>query len=318
MSPGEGAADEATWPVEPAVVPKFNWPGAYGPNNTKVDFGMEDFYCAPQNDHYKSVVFVGTTGWCPACPDMIKHVNSIQPQLEAAGMMVVYVTIQDRNRQPANHEYANEHINQLITPAAGGYRVGDANTLPTAQGIQFSPIITAYPSVWVVRKSDMRIITHQKLSRYLLPLLEIAQSPDSDWSSPGPPDSTNNGTSPGNDPNCGPEDEEIYESQGNDDPMSAPTIPEGTFEGGICNIGFDFFKIEGAGTYRVDIEFEHNVGDLDLFVWDFNGNEPRADVYSDSVTDNESIELTVTESDVVMISGYNMATTPYTFTLTKL
>jgi hypothetical protein len=249
---------------------------------------------------------------------MISHVNSLQPQLEAAGMMVVYVTIQDRNRQPANHEYANEHINQIITPAAGGYRVGDANTLPTAQGIQYSPIITAYPSVWVVRKSDMRIITHQKLSNYLLPLLDIAQDVDADWSNPGPQMMTNNTNNPGNDPNCGPDDEEIYESQGNDDPLTAPTVPEGTFEGGLCNVGYDFFKVEGAGDYRVDLEFEHLVGDLDLFLWDFNSNEPRGDIYSDSATDNESIEFTVTDYEVVMVGGWDMATAPYTFTLTKL
>jgi hypothetical protein len=117
---------------------------------------------------------------------------------------------------------------------------------------------------------------------------------------------------------CGPADEEVYEASGNNDPTTAPVIPEGQFSGGICTYGdLDFFQIQGNGTYQIDMEFDHSIGDLDMTTWNLASGEPNDLPRSDTVTDDESMIVSVAGSLVFVIVGYN-STNTYTLTLTKL
>ena len=57
----------------------------------------------------------------------------------------------------------------------------------------------------------------------------------------------------------------------------------------------DYYRIELDGPWRLNLEFEHAVGDLDVEVWDVAGQQPERDlaeqiVGSYSQTDNESFE----------------------------
>jgi hypothetical protein len=203
-----------------------------------------------------------------------------------------------------------------MIPGGPGFRVGDNDTTilnasgehePAPMYITNQPIVTAFPSVWVVRKSDMQMIADQGRGNYYLPLSLIVQDPDADWSDPPPPPFVSN---------CEEGDEEIYEP--NDTTEDASVIPVGTFEGGICERGPDFYRIRLTGAWRATLDFTHADGDLDMFLWDKNndtflldGNGER--VGSAGTGDQEVVDFEGTT--FLMIYGYNGASSAYTLTL---
>lgn len=71
------------------------------------------------------------------------------------------------------------------------------------------------------------------------------------------------------------------------------------------------FTASATGDLTFTVNFAHATGDLDLIVYDENGNELDR---SDSVTNNESITVSASEGDnfVVHVYGYNGATNNYT------
>jgi hypothetical protein len=226
-------------------------------------------------------------------------------------MLIVYIEAEDQSGTPATHEFANEFITGIIGEGRPGIRLGDGETLPAPRTLIQSPVVQSFPSGWVVRRSDLNVIASQHASQYLLPFVQIAADPNSgEW----------NGT-PVIEPNCGPEDEEEYEGS-NDDPRSAPVIaPGATFDGGICAIGPDYYKIDIEGPWRADVNFQHSIGDLDLYLWDLQAGDIAKDennrpIGSDSITDNESLEWE--GPAVIMIFGYDNETTTYNFSLTPL
>ncbi len=292
------------------VMPNVGWANAHKPDGTVVEFTMEKWLNDAEYAHYNSIAFVLGTGWCPACPQYIEHVNSLSAQLESNNMMVVYIEAEDNSYAPATSEFAYAFINDHIGEGLG-LRVGDADTMPTPGAMIRSPVVQSFPSGWVVRRSDMTVIASQHASQYIIPFAQIAADPDSgDW----------NGE-PVIEPNCGEEDEETYEGS-NDDPRTAPVIEPGTsFDGGICAVGPDYYRIEIEGPWRADLEFSHGVGDLDMYLWDIEKGEVATDennrpIGSDSITDNESFEYE--GSAILLIFGYDYNTTTYTFSVNSL
>jgi hypothetical protein len=288
-----------------SVMPKLYWEGIYQGDGTQLDFGMEQFHCDPAFDQYKTALFLVTTGWCPACPDYIRHVHTLAGQLESAGMLIVFVEAENQDSTPSTHEDAHDHISHLIDGTTG-LRVGDGQTKPNARQIYNSPIIQSFPSAFVVRRSDMKVIADQNSAQFLLPLPEIALSPDQDWSNP-------DGQGGGNTFNCGAEDEEPYEP--NDTPDDAPSIEPGSFDGGVCGPAPDYYKINVEGPWTVTLEFIHDIGDLDLYIWDFEANAPDEETGSASITDDEMIQGQGPAT--IMVYGYQFASTTYTLTLTE-
>ena len=293
-----------------AVMPNVGWANAYQPDGTMVEFTMEKWLNDPEYAHFNSIAFILGTGWCPACPDYIAHVNSISGTLTANNMMIVYIEAEDNSYNPATSEFARDFVNDHIGDGPG-LRVGDADTMPAAGTMIRSPVVQSFPSGWVVRRSDMMVIASQHASQYILPFEQIAADPESgEW----------NGQ-PSIEPNCGEEDEETYEGS-NDDPRTAPSLEAGTtFDGGICGVAPDFYKIDIEGGWRADLEFSHSIGDLDLYLWDLEKGEIAKDennrpIGSDSITDNESFEYE--GPAVLMIFGYDYNTTTYTFSVTAL
>lgn len=293
-----------------AVMPNVGWANAHQPDGTQIEFTMEKWLNDPEYADYNSIAFVLGTGWCPACPQYIEHVNSISSTLEQNGMMIIYIEAEDNSYAPASSEFAYEYVGSHINDGPG-LRVGDGDTMPAPGAMIRSPVVQAFPSGWVVRRSDMTVIASQHASQYILPFEQIAADPDSgEW----------NGE-PSIEPNCGEEDEESYEGS-NDDPRSAPVIEAGeSFAGGICGVGPDYYAINIEGAWRADIEFSHSVGDLDLYLWDLEKGEVAKDennrpIGSDSITDNESFEWE--GPAVIMIFGYDYNTTTYNFSLTAL
>ena len=291
--------DAGNYVVLNEVVPNLGWTGAFLADGSTVDFTMEKFHCSEEYEGYSSLVLVLGTGWCPACPDYLRMMGGIAQDLDDAGMMVIFMEAQDINGVPSTNQDAAEFLDVLISDAPG-LRVGDGETEPRPETVIQSPIVEAYPAGFVVRKSDMMVIASQNASQYILPFNDMAAEPDADWSDLS-----------GEGPNCGPEDQEIYEP--NDDPAGAPVLEPGSFDGGICAPTYDFYRIEMEETWRLTLEFSHEQGDLDVHLWNFENEVPDFGTGSSTNSDNESFEHS--GPGTVIIYGYNLATALYTLTL---
>ena len=176
-----------------------------------------------------------------------------------------------------------------------------------------SALITHQPSAFVVRRSDMVVLaTQTKRMTEHLPYVEMAQDPNADWRNPGP--ATIRPIIPSN---CEDGDDEVYEP--NDSPDQAATIGEGAFDGGICGRRGDFYNIDLAGAWRLDLLFSHAVGDLDIALFNDRGimrdrmGGPLGPASSD---DNEVLEWR--GPAIIYIYGYEGATAPYRLELVSL
>ena len=144
-----------------------------------------------------------------------------------------------------------------------------------------------------------------------LPYVEIAQDPDADWGDPGP--ATILPVLPSNCPEGAEESGEP-----NNTPEEATQIGLGDFSGGICERRGDFYFVDVNGPWRLDLEFSHAVGDIDLIL--FEDGQPLYDrmgmpLGAGSGTDNETFEWR--GPVMVYIYGFNNETTPYTLTISE-
>jgi hypothetical protein len=123
--------------------------------------------------------------------------------------------------------------------------------------------------------------------------------------------------------NCGQGDEEA--SEPNDTIAEAALLEPGTHTGGICNQSPDYYRINLAGEWRLELQYSSDVGDLDVCVWD----EEIDDLYIDwsgniycGFTNEQSEEgkeiVEFTDSALIHIEGYHLASAPYQITLTPI
>jgi hypothetical protein len=278
---------------------------------------MRELFCDPDNAPSTVAVIVGA-GWCSACTTLT--VNIVNPNisaLTAANMQVLYIEAEDGQYNPATSVFAYRHLNRLIDDSPG-IRVGDKNTAMNEDAGPWSPedefIGThsdgSFPSAWVVRTSDMKVIADQNTSEYWLPFLLIAQDPNADWSEPPPP------PPPPFDSICGEGDDET--SEPNDTSLRAARLNEGVQSGGICTPAPDFYRIQTTGSWRVTLEFSHDVGDLDMYLWDKEANDVMQDDAGAPIASNGEGDIEMLESQgngIISIVGYGGASNVYNLTL---
>ena len=72
--------------------------------------------------------------------------------------------------------------------------------------------------------------------------------------------------------NCGGQEES---SEPNDVASQAAPLTVGSIDGGICDGMPDFFRVDVQGPWRVTLDFQHSVGDLDIHVWDEAQDAPE-------------------------------------------
>lgn len=156
------------------VAPPLFWLDAYMQDGSTTDLLLEQAYC--NAEQVSSILFVIGAGWCPYCPDYMRAVNDVTPQIEEAGGMVVYVEIETSGGAPANNMQANSIVDHEVTmPLGTSYRVGDGAT--QGANMPFSRAVSAIPSAFVVRTSDMRVIASQARSGSRLDWVSIARDP---------------------------------------------------------------------------------------------------------------------------------------------
>ena len=275
-----------------SVMPNVSWPNAHDEQGNQFAFSMRDFLCGSEYSQYTSIHFLITAEWCPYCPDYLRSVNNQAAQIEAAGGKIVYVEVQTNSRTLASSSQAHALINryQISNP---GFRVGDGDTQPMS-GI-FGRAVNAFPSMFVVRKSDMTVVANDTSQSHLSLAQQIS------------------GTGPM--PNCSSSDEESYEP--NDSEMMPATIAPGVnFDGGICTPNnLDWYLIDHAGGWTLDLTFTHATGDLDMYVFPENNIDPNNPLAaSESYDDNEQVSHS--GRALVVIAGFQGATTPYQIALT--
>ncbi len=306
--PPSGGSDAGTTPPPPSdcsypagphelnvnrTIPPLVWAEGYDESGNNVGLDLEAIHCDPRFADRSVIVFVVSAEWCPSCPDYVRRLGNDAAAITAAGGLVVYAEIEDRSYQPASAQLARSAIDRLIG-SAPGIRVGAAPN----RAVYRAPLIRAFPTAFVVRRSDMRVIEGGS-GRYF-DFVGLARQ------NGGPPPA----------PACGPSDEESYEP--NDTAAQAQVLPIGSFMGGICGANSDFYRIDRPGRWRVHLDFSHAVGDLDLYLWDEARNAYRTDgsgrkIGSDSNTDDEQYDGS--GPAVITILGYQGARAPYTLTL---
>lgn len=292
------------------VVPVVRWENALWADGTTTTLDLEEFFCNDEWSDYSSIHVVITTGWCPNCPNYINYVDSLGPQIEAAGGLVVFLTTETESGAPATHQYAQDHT-VPYAPNNSGLRIGDGEGVPP-MSIGSSPTIQFVPTSLIIRRSDMRVITDQRASEYNLPFVEIANDPELDWSNPGAPT-----VRPDEPRNCEELDEEVHEPNNRID--DAKTIEAEQIPGGVCDSNPDFFYVDVEGPWSAFLEFDNEVGDLDMYVWDVEAQRPMQDDLGEdiggySTDDNEYFEFA--DPAYLYIVGYDRATAPYNLLIT--
>ncbi len=291
------------------TMPPLYWESAFQ-RGEEFNFQLKDLYCDEETyGDYSVIAFVVGAGWCSACTAYTRDI--LKPKassLENAGVLIVFLEAQDENYEPSDSAYADRHLTRLVGKNFG-IRVGSLDTQPVANYLteETNGYIQAFPTVFVVRRSDMKIIADGTRSQNYLPLEQIARNPYDDWSNPD--DRFRN--------LCDGQEEDL---EPNNSAADAAAIEPGSFDGGICNPGPDYFRVNIPGAWRADLEFSHSTGNLDLWVWDERQDAPvlldGVPVGSYSDDDNESLEYE--GPALIRIDGLYGASAPYTFNLTEL
>ncbi len=290
------------------IMPAVSWDAAYLPDGSRTAFSLRSVYCGESYPEASVIIFVVGAGWCGACTEYSRALNTQAAAIEAAGGILVYVEAQTTSYRPADSTFAYQHLRNIIGTGPG-LRVGDADVLPTAEIFYNAPLTTQFPTAFVVRKSDLRIIADQTSSNSMLPYVNIARNPDGDWSNPSAPPFQNN---------CNSNDEEA--SEPNDTTAQAAPLGLQSVSGGICAAAPDFYRISHTGPWRLELEFRHALGDLDVYVWDeaqdqrLTQNGQR--VGSESYDDNEAFDWS--GPALIQVVGYQNASAPYVIRLTAL
>jgi hypothetical protein len=290
------------------VVPAIGWNDAHRPDGTQFRFTLEDFYCSDEWDEYTSIIFMIKAAWCAPCTSYAQgRLNPAAESLQANGAMIIYVESQDLDYELADSAYAHNHMSSLIGDGIG-LRVGDKSTIATPSGdvsipgyIQDTDFIQAFPTIFIVRRSDMKLIADS--SRFSLPLEDVIADLEADWSEPNVPMFTNN---------CEEGDEEA--SEPNNSFQEATPVSAGTYSGGICDQEPDIYLVEEAGDWIATLDFSHATGDLDVDVYPIGSNQ--AVISSDSSDDGEIVEYSGPVQ--LFIYGFNGASAPYSLTIEVL
>jgi hypothetical protein len=283
-------------------IPPMFWEGARTPDGQRITYKLEDVAC---DEDVSVVVFVLGAAWCGACSAYAMRLNAEADAFEAAGGRIVYVELQDANSEPADSDFAYGHLGNLIGDGPG-IRVGDLDTRPGELFLTNNAELTGLPTVYVVRRRDMTVITTADILGDRS-LVDVAMDPEADWQNP-PPLPFNG--------NCGPADEEPGEP--NDTAAQATPLALGdSIGGGVCDPAGDFYQIDEPGPWKLTLDFSAAEGDLDVYAWDTATDEPLRIagnvVGSDGTGDHE--EFVHQGPTLVRVVGFRQASTTYSLKL---
>jgi hypothetical protein len=297
------------------IMPPVGWESAFNKEGVEMPFSLDDFRCFADYADKETLLVIFGAGWCPACTLYTRLVDRQAERLARAGMEVLHICMQTADLGAASSAYANGHITRIIG-SGHGIRVGDRDSFiegeRDANYLTELDFLRVFPTVLVLRKSDMSIIADSRDKRRYLPIEEIALDPNGDWSNPDATPVVSR---------CAEGDEEATEEDNNFF-AGAPELGAGTMEGGICNGDADYFRINVAGRWRATLTFQHATGDLAMYLWDNRTSQPLTNargeiIGSDTLTDTET--FTHEGPATLLIEGFmRRQTAPYTLTIEAL
>ena len=173
-------------PAEPdfgEVFPNLSWRVAYKADGGLTTFSMREVFCSEEYADVETIVFIASSIWCPNCPDYMQYIADLSDAFAEANSLIIWLEVQDRDYNRASSAEAVEHVNRIVGNAPG-IRVGDEDTLP-APAFDRNFLVQAFPSQFVVRKRDMKVIVASSNSDFITPVLQVARHPEADWNNPG-------------------------------------------------------------------------------------------------------------------------------------
>lgn len=290
-----------------AIFPPLFWEDAYRPDGSKFDFRMEDVYCDVAYKDVKVFFLMVSAGWCAPCTLYQQRLMPEAAFIQDAGGLIAILEAENEDFGPADNDYAQRHLERIIGDRYA-IRIGDRDTQPITDFVKQQPFLQAFPTMVAVRTRDMAVITDSNRSNYYLPLLQIAQDPEADWSNPGLPPFSNH---------CGPNDDEPSEAT-NDDPGTAAALEPGSHHGGICDEGPDFYQVTVEGDWTLEMDFDGELADLDVYAWDPALQQPLqigADVVGSAGTTSHE-EFSHRGPTVIAVIGYQGSSGAYDLKLT--
>jgi hypothetical protein len=277
-----------------SVMPKLVWEDARTGDGGSQRLDLEEIHCSGA---YSAIVFILVAEWCPNCPSALSDIAQANSAIEANGGLAVIVDLQRNDYSAPSNQNAHNYVSGYIG-GADVLRVGDGDSDRPGL-INDASIWSAVPGGFVVRTSDMQVVANQEDSPYVLDWADIVSQQGGASPTPG---------------TC---EEEANEP--NDVWSSAPTIAPGSFDGAVCDSASDFFKVTIAGDWRLELDFVHAQGDIDVYVCDASGNalmQNGALVGAESGDDDESFEHRGPAT--IRVYGWQGATNDYVLTLTSL
>ncbi len=278
------------------VMPRLSWPGAFKGDGSRLDFDLLDFHCGEEWSRYAIIAFIIGAEWCGACAQYIRELAPQAAAIGAAGGLLIFVEVQTADERPASNEEAHWVVSSLAGDAPS-LRVGDGETRPRSEILYNAPMVQAFPTAFVVRRSDMRIISNQEQNWGTLDYARIAQE--------------EGGLASAIDPSpIGCEEEA---SEPNNSFAQAAPLQVGEYSGGICDAQPDFLRVNIQSNWSLDLLFSHAEGDLDICLMEENSLTPMVvngqRLCSLSTDDNERLEWS--GPSVVAVMGYEGARASY-------
>lgn len=283
--------------------------------------GDVDFYklfenqtCADPASEEAPIDTIGilvVASWCQYCPAEIAFASQVAADFKAQGGVFVVVDFEDTSGAPADNAEAKSFVTRHATlngvAPDNMWAVGDGDANP-ANYFHTLGEVTAFPSAYAVRVSDMKVIANpENAGGSYLNFVEIARDPNAgSWGPPTVP-FTNN---------CGPGDDELTEP--NDDAATATPVGIGSFTGGICSAAPDIYSITEAGAWTMTLTYNQSAGDIDMFVLDVANNRPVKDAAGNDLISQETTgteALSYTGPAYVAVYGYSSASAAYEFTV---
>lgn len=290
------------------TMPPLSWPAKW-PDGVDFTLDLADVHCDREwREKIDTLVIVIGSALCGACEAYSRELALRADELETHRTQIVQVIGPNVDFTTADTEWAYDYMDRTITSGRiPGIVVGDLDTWPTSDFVHLSSQMQVFPSTFIVRTRDMKVIASSNLTSDRLDIAKIADNPDGDYSNGNLGSFVNR---------CRPGDEE--DSEPNDVPARAAPMTVGTFPGGICADAPDLYRVEVDGQWELELRFDETVGDLDVLVWDANTNEPLVvDGQVIGSTGSTGIEKILYSGDALVgVRGYDHASAPYTLQVT--
>lgn len=286
------------------TMPQLSWPAVW-PDGTKGVLDMAQMSCPGMWQDTKTMLFVLSAGWCGPCTAYAQYLQGQWKKLNSLGMQLVIMEVQDYEGKPASTKFAYQHLDK-ITDVIPAIAIGDADTQPERNYVSKANYLRYFPTSFVVRTSDMKIIADQAVLNTYLPLEDIAKNPDADWSGGGAFKNK-----------CTLGQEEPGEP--NNFAYQAITVIDETVRGGICeSSGRDIYFVALDGEWTATLVFDETKANFDINVWDAD-TEDLAIIGNQQVGSSNGTgveEFSFEGAAYVAVRGVLGSSGPYELTIT--